>query len=639
MALHLKHFLSTPITIHSVMAGTASTRLSSLLIAMDQLVKSTLLPLERAVPSTLTIGDTAVKSHQIVQDAGPTLTVFAAAYGGTDCTAAVQAMINQQMQSLSLTADNATFGDPWFGMNKSFSIVAAYTGQVPFTDVVQEGSPYALKYRPHLNVLSAAWGLNDVTTTVQNLVSQRALHMQATNDALGVDGWPGINKSLVVTYQYEAEQPQVILAVESGTLSIDYSQQTRYQPPLDAGYLNIISATYGQAVVTPKVVQSISPDHQSLDLVASNDVFGDSWVGMNKSFVLTYSFGPSPPQMLIVAESGTAQVAQERPSVTTGLVPLTGVVATGDIVAVQSGTGQYLAVSSSNQILANSASLGPSSEFVVKCIPDSKDQISLSYGTGNVVVGADGTLSVSSSIQASLFVLSLTTRGTLLLSVVGADKTFVSLRANDGAIIAGGSNELTFDTTFGLVLKPTEQGLQNHKDKLKLGAPMPENGSKEALLMKLVWDLTGGMFLAIGLGPLLNGSLAIQPGVYSLITSNPRTAAALKTIVDTNGSHVGETIAVGALLTFMVSVWDAGLLWPIVRFVLSNTSWIAIGTILTEVLVYLVPAGQAAQAMRLVLAFGQWAYTTTMDAIAYINAGDPAVGKLTSLHAPSNSTF
>lgn len=57
-------------------------------------------------------------------------------------TAKVQRMIDQCTQSLSLQANNATFCDSWYGYRKSFVVVAAYPGQVPFIDIVPEHDTY-----------------------------------------------------------------------------------------------------------------------------------------------------------------------------------------------------------------------------------------------------------------------------------------------------------------------------------------------------------------------------------------------------------------------------------------------------------------------------------------------------------------
>src|SRR5689334_5698364 len=103
----------------------------------------------------------------------PQLTVWGASYGQADVTGTIRGMISQAKQTLSLTANNATFRDSWPGVTKSFVIVASYTGQVPFVDIVAENGAYNLKFRPPMQILSAFWGLADVTAVVQSQISQR----------------------------------------------------------------------------------------------------------------------------------------------------------------------------------------------------------------------------------------------------------------------------------------------------------------------------------------------------------------------------------------------------------------------------------------------------------------------------------
>ena len=567
--------------------------------------------------STITIQDPPSGVQALSGTSQPQLSVLAAAYGPQDETPTVQAMINQSTQSLSFTANNQTFGDSWPGTAKSFVIVAAYDGQVPFVDVVAENSSYSLKYRPPLIILSASWGLANVTNTMRNLTFRRTLSIVASNQVLGVDGWQGQTKSLDVVYQYGNQKPQLAIATEGNTMSFDYAEQPDYHPAPDASALNVIAAAHGQANVTSKVIGQLGGSN-TLNFTANNTLFGDNWPGTVKSFMLSYSWGPTSPQTLIVAENGSVQISQPMPSITSGLVSQTGLFSPGDNIAIQSAQGLFLAVSPTGQLIANAASIENSTMFKVQAVPSQSDQFTLSNGPTNVVVGPDGTLSAASSGTAAAFIASLTTTGTSMLSVVGAGKVYTTLR-DDGAIVAAGSDEPTFNTTFGLMLNATQEGLKNHL--LGLGIDpdtmlLPQ-GDTELKLIQLAWDLTGGMFLAIGLGPLINDSLQIQTGALALIQSKPSTNAALTNLINAVKANLGSTLKVGALLAFAVTVWDAGLWWKILRLAYESGKWYMITWAATKVLqVTVLPELQAAQ---LVVSFAKWTYDTTIDAIAYIN--------------------
>jgi hypothetical protein len=162
---------------------------------------------------------------------------------------------------------------------------------VPFLDIVTEGTPYLVKYRPPLQILAASWGLDDVTATVQIAMSRRTLTIQASTDALGDGLWPGVTKSLDVIYQYGGEQPQLAIATEGQRLSIDYTRQEAYEPDPDPRVLNVIKAAYGKADVTDKARSLVTGD--GLRFKVSADLFGgDNWPGTPKSLLLAFSWGP-----------------------------------------------------------------------------------------------------------------------------------------------------------------------------------------------------------------------------------------------------------------------------------------------------------------------------------------------------------
>lgn len=258
----------------------------------------------------LTIGAAQYAARRVVTPAGaglpPQLTVYGASYGRGDVTAAVRNLISPAGQTLQLTANNATFTDTWPGVVKAFVIVAAYTGQAPFVDVITENQPYDLKYRPPLRILGATWGRVDVAPTITAAVHRRTLAIAATNAALGVDGWPGVVKTLVVITQYGSEQPRQSIVREGGSLAIDYTPSAPYQPPSDPHALNIVAAAYGPSDQTAKVRSLVAGN--ALSLTAGNGAFGDSWPGTVKSFVLTYGWGPELPVTLVVPENGAVAV-------------------------------------------------------------------------------------------------------------------------------------------------------------------------------------------------------------------------------------------------------------------------------------------------------------------------------------------
>lgn len=67
----------------------------------------------------------------------------------------------------------------------------------------------------------------------------------------------------------------------------------------------------------------------------------------------------------------------------------------------------------------------------------------------------------------------------------------------------------------------------------------------------------------------------------------------------------------------MKVIWQQGLLWPVLRMLVSVGLWMAGTFILTTIPRWILPAAGAAE---ILVSFGAWAYTTTMDCIAFASS-------------------
>lgn len=567
---------------------------------------------------TLTIGQAQYEQAQqlppVEPSTEPTLTILAANYGPSVVTATLAGEIDPATQSVQVVADNATFGDSWEGVVKTLVVVSSCTGEVPYVDIVQENQPYETKYRPPLQIISASWGLQDVTAAAQALIEQQSLTVNASNDVFG-DGWPGTEKTLDVVYQYGDQQQQLAITTEGNTLRIDYTPLPAAQTSPDPRTLTVIKAAYGQADVTDQVIALISG--QSLDFVADNATFGDSWPGTVKSFEMAYSWGPSTSSNIVVAENTRVQISQPAVAFTQGIFTLGDLIADGDAVALGAPNGFLLAVDpSSGAVLANGAERSAQVAFTVHAVTDQLGQFTMTDSQQRpVCVSADGTLACIAGGEAAVVVFSMTTSGAITLGVVGASQNYSIVR-DDGTVLAGGSDTATYDASFRLELQPSEDGAQAH---LMAYAGTEASSTPSPELLKLTWDLTGGFFLAIGLGPLLAGESKAAPGIYKLICTNPEVKAALDAIWLEVRANPYSTLSVASLFSFVGTVWDAGMMLKIFRLALSAAGWWLIGLAIAKLLEWSVlPEAAAAE---LVASFAIWAYTTTVDALAYINSG------------------
>ncbi|MFL6261121.1 MAG: hypothetical protein ACJ76Y_15575 [Thermoanaerobaculia bacterium] len=66
-------------------------------------------------------------------------------------------------------------------------------------------------------------------------------------------------------------------------------------------------------------------------------------------------------------------------------------------------------------------------------------------------------------------------------------------------------------------------------------------------------------------------------------------------------------------MTFLTSIWKAGLLWPVVKFVLSELGWYALFRAVAKIVeIFLLPE---AEAVDLLVSFTVWAAKTIEAAV------------------------
>jgi hypothetical protein len=240
------------------------------------------------------------------------LTVWGAAYGPADATAAVRARVGGD-QVLGFTADNATFGDSWPGVRKTCVVVSSYQGSGPVTDIIIETGASSTMPGGDLQILGAAYGKADVTATVAGAVDRRA-----SPNGLDIgDSWPGFPKTLTVVFRFGSDgAPAIRIAREGERLAIGAADQAKSRTGASpecccAGYLTLWGASYGPANVTDAAAGWLGSD-QKLAFTADNASFGDSWPGVRKTCVLVSSYYPNAPAVSIVEENGA--VALQPPA-------------------------------------------------------------------------------------------------------------------------------------------------------------------------------------------------------------------------------------------------------------------------------------------------------------------------------------
>lgn len=553
------------------------------------------------------------------QDNGaqPALTVWGASFGAADVSPTTRSLVDASGGALSLVADHATFGVADDGKRRTFVIVASHGGQVPFIDIVVEGNPYALSYRPPLYILSAFYGLKDVTDIVRASVSRRRLSVAASSSVFG-DGWPAMRKTLHVVYQYGDRKPQMAATTENQTLQIDYDPAAPVgQASLDPRALNIIAAAYGPLDVTARVAALV--ENGSLSFTADSMTFGDTWPAAVKSFSMVYSWGTTALASVNVPEETPVSITRPEPAFAADrtFVALAGLLAAGDEIKLQTAAGGYWSLAADGQVTALGTSSDAAEVFTVGVAHGHETAaITLRCRDGSYLgVGPGGALHAGGGVEDAVALMaSLQANGAINIGVVGgAGAPFIALTAG-GAIAADGSYDTNFSTCFNLLLNPTRTGNASHLQTFSSATML--DGPVDMKLVKVVWKLTAGCFLATGLGPLLGDQQQIGPALYRFLRRYPAVMNKIAILIAT--INCNRTMPPGALLSVLKAIHEAGLLMPVLRMTLSTTGWTGISwavvTVLTKV------QGGATLGAELGDSYASWAYETTMDMLDYINS-------------------
>jgi hypothetical protein len=139
-----------------------------------------------------------------------------------------------------------------------------------------------------LNIVSAAYGLSDVTARAQQLVTaDEEFNEMASNEVWG-EGFPGKDKTLVVVYTY-SNMYMVDIAISGQRMHFIVS------PPL-----RILGAAYGVENVSEKVKALVK--NRSLSVTVKNSTFGDGWRGKKKTLVVVYQYGDETPTVATAIE-------------------------------------------------------------------------------------------------------------------------------------------------------------------------------------------------------------------------------------------------------------------------------------------------------------------------------------------------
>jgi len=156
--------------------------------------------------------------------------------------------------------------------------------------------------QPHtkgkLHIKVAVYGLKIVTNNIIALIKDgtpETLNFLVTTSTVGKDGWVGQEKSITIVYSYDDGPILIAAAREGEILSIGEKEfmnlnSATQQIEIFENSLSVLGATYGPDDVTPQVKEMVS-SRKTLSFYINNTVFNDSWIGVEKTFIIILGVG------------------------------------------------------------------------------------------------------------------------------------------------------------------------------------------------------------------------------------------------------------------------------------------------------------------------------------------------------------
>ena len=534
---------------------------------------------------------------------GQSLVILGAAYGKGNVTQKAKELVSAEGEFNQL-ASNGVWGDTWYGVPKTLVVVYEYDG-LQMLDVVKENERMHFIASPPMTILGAAYGLADVTSKVSELVRNRSLTATANNSTFG-DSWVGIPKSLVVTYQYGEELPTVSAVKENETMEIIYSKKSTFLGSTDPDVLTILGAAYGPSDVTQKAQNLVKGS--TLQTKVDNSVFSDPWVGVPKSLAIVYQYGRNRPQTKIAAEGSEMSVAKVVLPYA-GLVDANNLLHDGDILALSTVNGKYISCDSNNMLVA--VKDAPSGQCAMTVQKDSQNK-AFKIRCNNrkyVIVNAEAGLALyatGNEQEATMFSISISLKGGLRFATT--EGMYVNFDSSDSSLKANSVDQFGAGTIFGIAFNQTGDGLSKYMLKAE------SLSECDVAWASFIWNLTGGFFLAIGLGPFISIG-QVKTGILGLIKSNPRAWKAIQDLAKAITDGIGRTGAlVSSMLAAIATLYHEGLLWTIFKWMLKSAGWTAIAWALAKIIqIVFLPEAEAAE---LLASFTVWGVQTVEAGLA-----------------------
>ncbi|HEY6768972.1 MAG TPA: hypothetical protein VI386_29815 [Candidatus Sulfotelmatobacter sp.] len=300
--------------------------------------------------------------------------------------------------------------------------------------------------------------------------------------------------------------------------------------------------------------------------------------------------GPTGPTPCVFA--GTLIVAFPEPTLDNA-IDVTPAFDSGDGLRLQTDGG-WVGLSS-GVVMANS-SQKPSSWFRLSTVPE------------GVVIGSDDgqywvsdtdagrfTATGTSPSEGAVFRLLLTLDGSLVLKLAKFSQVYL-FRLDDGRLTVSNTAMLAFVQQFsGEAEQVTPSALLKRANISPTSAALTPCEEDKA---SFCWQMTFGLFLSLGVGSaLIAQDGQVRVGVMGLLRSSPawEKIIAVWTAIKEN-PEISVIAASKLVLAVLTSAYEAGVLWTIVKFVLTQAGWAILFQVLSWLIgLFLIPEAEAAE--------------------------------------------
>ena len=346
-------------------------------------------------PSTQSVGDrkdrlslslNAIETTSRKEKSPLKLSIVGAVYGLADVTSQAQSFVRPD-QSFFEKASNDVWGDSWPGFPKTLVVVYEYN-DIFMLDIAAELDQMHFVASPPLTILGAAYGLTSVKKKSVELRKNRSFKATADNTTFG-DSWPGHPKILMMVYQYGEEHPLLAVAKENSLLEFVYTRGDKFHGSTNPNILTILGAVYGPKNVTEKVT-SLVKDGSTLEVKASDDVFGDPWVGYSKSLAIVYRYGRNAPQIQIVPQNSSISVSVSEPKPYADLIETNSLLEDGDPFSLVALNGLFISCDSESKLTATGTTAGQGCKLTVKKDSSTGQFFKLESDNGKFIVVGNG---------------------------------------------------------------------------------------------------------------------------------------------------------------------------------------------------------------------------------------------------------